>query len=160
MSALLGVVGALVGVLLGGWLSTRGQVRLLKETQHEADRQFRAQAYIDYLTAQRRLRRFLLEEAAEVKLLTHVGRAQGTTPVIENAAAHWEAVERARSSMEIWPGADKIRPSSDAVLLALYDVARARASCPPGRVPMPIVDAARAAEHEFADAARQDLERL
>jgi len=159
MDAFLGVFGALLGVALGGWLSTRGEAKLLQEAHQEADRQFRANAYIEYLTVHRRFRRFLLTETVQVKLVRHVGRGNGNTPVIDDSTAHWEAVERARSTLEIWPSANNLMPRAGDVTAALYDVARARASCAPGEVPMPIVDVARKAEHEFAQAARVDLER-
>ena len=51
LSAIAGTVGALVGVVLGGWLTARSQRTLLKESQRQSGIQARESAYSDFLVA-------------------------------------------------------------------------------------------------------------
>ena len=76
LSAIAGTVGALVGVVLGGWLTARSQRTLLKESQRQTGIQARESAYSDFLVAYRRFRRFLMTESAEVRLVERPGRGE------------------------------------------------------------------------------------
>jgi len=156
LSAIAGTLGALVGVVLGGWLTARSQRTLLKESQRQSGLQARESAYADFLVAYRRFRRFLMTERAEVRL---VERPEGekAAPLIDGAGNYWEAVDTARARLELLAG-DRI-PSDTwwKVHRSFMAIARVRATCGPGEVPDELVNAAHTAETQFIQAAREDL---
>jgi hypothetical protein len=156
LSAIAGTAGALVGVVLGGWLTARSQRTLLKESQRQSGIQARESAYSDFLVAYRRFRRFLMTEPAEVRL---VERPEGrkAAPLIDGAGNHWEAVDSARARLELLAG-DRIPGDTwRKVTRSVMDIARARATCGPGEVPDELIHAAATAEAQFIQAAREDL---
>lgn len=155
-SVVAGTVGALVGVVLGGWLTARSQRTLLKESHRQSGLQARESAYSEFLVAYRSFRRFLMTESAEVRLVERPG-GKKAAPLIDGAGNYWEAVDSARARLELLAG-DRI-PSD-----ALWDVhrsfmaiARFRATCGPGEVPDELIHAAAVAETQFIQAARDDL---
>jgi hypothetical protein len=157
LSAVAGTVGALVGVVLGGWLTARSQRNLLKESQRQTGIQTRESVYSDYLVAYRRFRRFLMTEPTEVRLVERSGEQK--TALIDGAGNYWEAVDNARARLELLVG-DRI-PSEAwrKVHGSFMAIARARATCGPGEVPDDLVHAAHTAETRFLQAARDDLVR-
>src|SRR6266536_3317439 len=92
-SVVIGSASALGGVVLGSWLSGRIQRQTLDESRRQEARQARQQAYVDFLAAHRQFRRFLYTEPVSVHLVPHADGCGTTTPVVEGAAKHWEAVE-------------------------------------------------------------------
>lgn len=156
LSAIAGTVGALVGVVLGGWLAARSQRTLLKESQRQAGIQARESAYAEYLVAYRRFRRFLMHGPVEVRL---VERPDGekAAPLIDGAGNHWEAVDGARARLELLAG-DRIPGDTWwGVHRSVMAIARIRGTCGPGEVPDELVHAAATAEAQFIEAARKDL---
>jgi hypothetical protein len=156
LNAIAGTVGALVGVVVGGWLTARSQRTLLKETQRQSGIQARESAYSDFLVAYRGFRRFRMHEPATVRLVERFG-GRKAAPLIDGAGSHWEAVDSARARLELLAG-DRI--SSDtwwAVHRSVMDIARSRGTCGPGEIPDELIHAAAAAETQFIQAARQDL---
>jgi hypothetical protein len=156
LSIVFGTVGALAGVVLGAWLTGRSQRALLKESHRQAAITARETAYSEFLAAYRQFRRFVQTEPVKVQLV-HRRSGRQSIPVIAQAGIHWEAVENATAKLEILAGDRMSHEVWRTVIDRFYDVARARASCEPGEVPDEIVASARAAETQFAHAARQDL---
>jgi hypothetical protein len=156
LSAIAGTVGALAGVVLGGWLTARSQRTLLKESQRQSGIQARESAYSDFLVAYRRFRRFLMTEPTAVRL---VERPEGrkAAPLIDGAGNHWEAVDSARARLELLAG-DRI-PSDTwwKVHNSFMAIARIRATCGPGEIPDELINAAYTAERQLIQAAREDL---
>jgi hypothetical protein len=156
LSAIVGTVGALVGVILGGWWTARSQRTLLKESQRQSAIQARESAYTEFLVAYRRFRRFLMNEATEVRL---VGRPGGekAAPLIDGAADYWASIDSSRARLEILAG-DRI-PSDTwwNVHRSFMAIARVRATCGPGEIPDELIHAASTAEAEFIQAARDEL---
>ena len=154
--AVVGTVGALVGVALGAWGAARSQRTLLKETQRQSAVQARESAYTEFLVAYRRFRRFLMTEPVEVRL---VERPEGekAAPLIDKAGDYWESVDSSRASLEILAGDRIPRDKWRNVHYAFMAIARARAACGPGQIPDDLIHAAAAAETEFIQAARDEL---
>ncbi len=156
-SVVIGSASALGGVVLGSWLSGRIQRQTLDKSRRQEARQAREQAYVDFLAAHRQFRRFLYTEPVSVHLVPHADGCGTTTPVVEGAAKHWEAVETANARVQIVAGSSAVDAAALAVIRGLYDVARARVNCEPGALPWDVVRSAREAENDFARAAQQDL---
>jgi hypothetical protein len=156
LSTIVGTIGALVGVVLGGWWTAHSQRTLLKESQRQSAIQARESAYTEFLVAYRQFRRFLMNEATEVRL---VGRPGGekTAPLIDGAGIYWASIDSSRARLEILAG-DRI-PSDTwwNVHRSFMAIARSRATCGPGEIPDELIHAASTVEAEFIQAARDEL---
>jgi hypothetical protein len=156
LTVLAGTVGALGGVALGSWLTARSQRTLLRESHLQARIEARELAYSEFLGAYRQFRRYIMNEPVNIRL---VERSSGrpAVPIIDGSAHYWEAVENATARLVLLAG-DRMSPDIwNAVRLAFYDIARARAIHEPGAVPDEIIHASRSAEYDFARVAREDL---
>jgi hypothetical protein len=155
-STVAGTVGALVGVVLGVWLTARSQRTLLKESQRQSAIQARESAYTDFLVAYRRFRRFLMNETTEVRLVERPG-GEKAAPLINGAVDYWESVDSSRARLEILAGDRIPRDTWWNVHRAFMAIARVRAACGPGEIPDELIHAASAAEAEFIQTARDEL---
>ena len=149
-------LAALVGVALGGWLTSRSQRRLLELEHRREQRRSREEAYVALLAAYRRFRVFVLTQAEGVDV---VGGPPGV-PLVRDAGEYSDAVQDATARVQLLSGSADVLSASRALSRAFRDVARARATHPRGAVPDLLIDAARQAELHFAEAARSDLSRV
>jgi hypothetical protein len=156
ISTIVGTVGALVGVILGACWTARSQRTLLKESQRQSAIQARESAYTEFLVAYRRFRRFLMNEATEVRLVERPG-GEKAAPLIDGAGDYWASIDSSRATLEILAG-DRI-PSDTwwNVHRSFMAIARVRATCGPGEIPDQLIHDAAAAEAEFIQAARDEL---
>lgn len=154
-----GVAGTLMGVFLGSLLSARVQLRLQKQAHLQSELAARREAYFEYLSTLRRFRRFILHiSPVDITVVEGSGSPRGAIPVIKGADDYWDAVESARSRLWIVAGHDSdVRRASDAVMDALYVVAREQASHEAGALPATVIDISREAERNFANVAWLDL---
>jgi len=158
LGAVLAVIGSLAGVALGSLLVTRSQIVQQQRVRSQAIADAKQSAYVDFLATVRRLRRFILTEDVEVRLVEGSGRALGPIPVIERSTAYWDAVETALS--RVWLLGDPeglVMEAARKLLTAFTAVATARATHGPGAVPQDVIDGVRAAERNFVQVAREDL---
>ena len=157
-SAVVGVAGALAGVALGGWLSWRQQLTVQRLTRQQSERDAKRVAYVEFLATVRRFRRFILTSSVEVTLRDQVANPVVPVAIVLGADDYWDALEHATSQLWIVSGhASTVGEAARQLTDAFYEVARARATHEPQRVPPEVVEASRQAERRFADAARADL---
>ena len=155
VSVAVGVAATLLGVVLGSLLGARSQRQLLRDTHAKSDRAARETAYVEYLSACRQFRRYILTEAVDIRLVVRPG--QLTVPVIPGSHTYDEAIESARARLDILAGHRPVWAAGEDVARYLNAIAQARAVHPPGGVPDDIVLRAREAERTFAKVAREDL---
>ena len=155
ISVAIGVTGTLLGVVLGSVLGAWSQRRLLKETHARSDRADRLAAYVEFLTAFRQFRKYILTEDVKIQLKARTG--QMTVPVIPGSHSYDEAIEAARSRLEILAGDRPVWTAGKEVASSLNAIAQARAHFPVGEVPDDIVLSARDIERKFAKLASEDL---
>jgi hypothetical protein len=156
ITAMIGVLGALGGVVVGSMLSSRAQRELLRAAHRREDRQVRENAYVAFLANYRRFRHFVLTEALEVTVVTD-SLARGV-PLIKDSQEHADAIHEATARLYLLEGEDTpVIRAVLAVQMAFDDLARARATHPSGAIPLPAVQAAREAEKQFTRAAQLTL---
>ncbi|BCJ77002.1 hypothetical protein CS0771_65460 [Catellatospora sp. IY07-71] len=160
-TVVIGVAGTLLGVVLGSVLSARAQLQLQWQAHRQSELAARREAYAEYLSTLRRFRRFILHlPPDDISVVEGSGSPRGAIPLIKGADEYWDAVETARSRLWIVAGHDSdVRRASDAVMDALYVIAREQASHKAGALPAVIVDVSREAEQRFANVAWLDLNR-
>jgi hypothetical protein len=86
LGSIAGVVGALGGVALGAWLSSRSQLRLQREARRQAVLTTKEAAYVEFLATMRRFRRFVLTAKVNVSVVDEAQSPRGPVPVIDDAA--------------------------------------------------------------------------
>jgi hypothetical protein len=155
----LGTAGALLGVLLGGWLAGRSATSLQRLRGQEASAERLEAACVEFLSAYRQFRRFLQTQPLTVELVGEKVHARGI-PVINGAAKYWEAVESATAHIQILSASAVLARAIDQVRRSFYDLARARTTAGPGDVPDETVQAAKRAELQFAQAVQEELNHL
>jgi hypothetical protein len=162
VTALVGVLGALGGVVLGSLLSSRSQMRMQREARAHALIDAKRTAYVEYLSTLRQFRRFILHlDPQRISVVEGSGSPRGAIPIIDGADSYWDAVERARSQLWIAAGYNSaVREASDKVMDAIYVIAREQATHPIGALPATVIDISRHAEQDFARVAHQDLTRV
>jgi len=159
VTAVAGVLGALGGVIIGSLLSNRAQQNLLHAAHRREDRQVHENAYVAFLASYRKFRIYVLTEAQDVRLV--VGSVADGVPLIKNAMGYSDAVSEATARLHLLE--DEGSPVITAALAvqdAFKELARTRATHPPGALPEPVVEAARQAEQQFTRAAQQALRKI
>jgi hypothetical protein len=156
LDVVLGMAGTLIGVGLGGMLGARSQRRLLQDSHALTQRAARESIYVEYLSAYRQFRRFVMTEPVHIQLVPRAGHPD--VPVIPGSHPYWEAVEAARARLDIVAGHKPIWAVGERLADCLSDIARAQATHPPGQIPDTTIAKALDAEREFAQAARTDLD--
>jgi len=151
-----GLVGALGGVALGGWLSDRSQRRLLRESRELEGLKTLQEAYVAFLAAYRQFRRFLITQPVDVRVMTVDGE---DVAVIEGASERWEAADSAYARVQLLVGGSEVDAAARTVGRAVRRVAVARGAYGPGQVPGDLLRLCTTAEAAFAEAARADLAR-
>lgn len=159
ITALVGVLGTIIGVGLGSLLSIRSQAHMQQQARLHALIDAKRAAYVEYLSTLRQFRRFILHlDPNQITVVEGSGSPRGSIPIIEGSDSHWDAVERARSRLWIVAGFDSpVREASDRVMDALYVIAREQAAHPAGALPAVVIDVSRNAEQDFARVAYRDL---
>lgn len=160
-TALIGVIGALVGVALGAGVGQRGQRRLLLMNDSINERRARLNAYGDYLSALRRFRVFIMVEATSVTVIQDPALTQGFVVLIEGSREYMDALQDAGARVFMLAGQEsQVAEKAIAVHDALWELAKARREYGRGALPGSLVVASRGAEAAFIETAHQDLRRI
>lgn len=152
-------VATLFAVLLGGWLTTRGQDRHWRRDTERQWRDIRLKAYTDFLTALREFVAYLVTPAAAV---TAVPRQTGTGDDMpffdEHGTRHKERLEATKTAIRLVAGEVEVVRATDALVRRARLVAVARAAHGPGAIPNELFEELWAAEREFVRCARAEMD--
>lgn len=158
LSSLIGIAGALLGVVLGSFLTFRAQKSLAIESHRLARTAAREGAYVEFLGSWRQFRRFLLTEELTVTLVPRDDDPQVSVAVIDGAAVRWDAVDRATAQVQILAASrSDILTAAESVRRAINTIAESRAVNAAGAVPAELVKQAKTAEAVFARSANLDI---
>ncbi len=156
-SLLIGTFGALAGVALGSWLSSRAQRGLLVETRRQAMRQLQLEACITILESHRKLINFVLMEAQDVVLVTREGDQQAHGQIADQTPLFDEVNAAEARLRTVISKHSPIRSAADALDKAFESLAAARARYGRGQVPVEMVTATREVEDQFSQAVYKHL---
>ncbi|WP_260696008.1 hypothetical protein [Streptomyces sp. IB201691-2A2] len=148
----------LFAVLLGGWLSTRGQDRLWRREHARQWRDIRLAAYRDFLTAYREYVAFTRDPAANISAVPHPTRLGKMMPFFDEIGRpYMERMEATKTSARLvseWPATVN---AVDQLVRRARKIAATRATHDAGDIPAGEFQELWAAERDFLAAARREL---
>jgi hypothetical protein len=154
----IGVIGALAGVVLGGYGAKRSQRELFALTRQFEDQNALMLACAAYLTSVRQFRLFITIEAPEVELLEGPEFSDGFFAMVKGGREYQDALQETGMHLVLLVGLES--PQFDAVEKAhkaLWRLAKARAKSAAGAIPEEVVSACRDAEVEVVRSVHASL---
>ncbi|WP_436392141.1 hypothetical protein [Amycolatopsis sp. MEPSY49] len=157
LSAVLSPLSAVIGVIIGGYITFRSQSRQ-KNVEFEIAVYHRKQdACIALLQAVRRYRRYAMYNDVPVREVPGNETTKGSW-AIEGSEPYIQAYDEAISQLAIVMTSQEVVEAARDAHWKLLKLLRSRARDGFGQIPTEIVHACRAAETEFAEISRQALQ--
>lgn len=149
---------ALIGVVLGGWLSTRNQDRSWKREHTRQWRDIRLAAYSEFAAAYSQLVAFALEPTAKITTKPHP-RIPGTVmPLFDDEGRRYkERLDAASLGVYLVSESPDTVEASAAVVQSARQIAGARAEYSESDIPIEVIAAHWAAQDAFMSASRREL---
>ena len=151
-TSLLTLVGALGGVALGSYLSSRSQSRTWERETSERSRRERQNTFAAFAAAAREWRAAIMS----FDVVIHNAGAISRHPHAVGGQAQIECL-RLRAQIALISASTETSTACDTVIAALGALSRARATYEAGTVPDSMINDCRDAERIFLAAARAEL---
>ncbi|WP_431911868.1 hypothetical protein [Micromonospora carbonacea] len=149
---------ALLGVLLGGYLSLRNQDRLWARDHARQWRDIRLSAYREFLAAYRHYLAFALEPTANITAAPHPRHPGELMPFFDEAGRPYkERLEGGFATVRLVSELPETVPAAIAVVIAVRQIAAARATIAAVDISSAALEKLTAAELEFFGAIRREL---
>jgi hypothetical protein len=149
---------ALLGVLLGGYLSVRNQDRLWARDHARQWRDIRLSTYRDFLAAYRHYVAFALEPTANITAAPHPRYPGELIPFFDAAGRPYkERLEGEYATLRLVSELQETVQAAIRVLIAVRQIAAARAIVAAAEIPPDAFENLAAAEREFLSAIRREL---
>jgi hypothetical protein len=152
---------ALLGVLLGGWLSTRNQDRSWKREHAQQWRDIRLATYGDFASAYRELVAFAVDPTARITGHPHPGRAGELMPRFDDEGRRYkERLDAASVAVRLVSESPDTMKACAAVVQSVRGIAAARAANSDVNIPdipLEAFDALWAAQDAFLNTTRREL---
>lgn len=158
VSTAITVVGTLLGVVLGGWLSIRNQERSWHRDHARQWRDIRLSAYNDFLSAFRHYIAFTLEPTA--KIVNNPRPELPGEPMLvldKDGRPYKEKLDSTLMAARLVSEKTETVQAIDVLVLNARKVAAARAEHLADDIPTEIFNELWAAQRTFVNAARQEL---
>jgi hypothetical protein len=156
LSTVLSPISAVVGVVIGGYITFRSQTRQKNVEFEVAVFQRKQEACIAILTSIRRYRRYVMYNDVPVREVAGNEVTKGSW-AIEGSEPYVQAYDEAISQLSIVMASQEVIKSAREAHSKLLRLLRSRAREGFGQIPTEIVHACRDAEKQFAEIARKAL---
>ncbi|MER5978569.1 hypothetical protein ABT142_18935 [Streptomyces sp. NPDC001857] len=152
-------VVALVGVLLGGWLSLRNQDRQWRRDHARQWRDIRLAAYRDFVVAARAYATYAADPSAGITAVPHPRIADTFMPVFDAAGRPYaERLDASSTTVRLVSESPQTIRAAEAVVRAVRQIAAARAAHTGSpQLPVETFVALWSSLQAFLPAARQEL---
>ena len=111
-------VATLFAVVLGGWLTIRGQDRLWRRDNQRQWRDIRLKAYTDFLTAMREFVAYLLTPSAVVTAVARQSGAGDDMPFFDDhGTRHKERLEATKTAIRLIAGTTAVVDATDVLTI-------------------------------------------
>jgi hypothetical protein len=151
-------VVTLLGVFLGGWLSTRNQERLWHRDHARQWRDIRLSAYNDFLAAYRQYFAFVLDPAAKVTRVERRELPDEPLPYFdEHGRPYKERMDAALMVVRLVSEHPETLEALNTLVMAVRAVALARSTHAAEAIPQNLFNQMWAAQQTFLMAAREEL---
>lgn len=148
----------LLGVLLGGWLSTRNQDRLWRRDHARQWRDIRLSAYNEFLSAYRQYIAFALEPKANISAAPHPRMPARMMPIFDEAGRPYrEKLEAATMTIRLVSERRETPDAAKDLIDHARRIAAARAKHSEKDIPQELFDDLWRADRKFLVVARQEL---
>ncbi|MFD9302961.1 hypothetical protein ACFWCB_09800 [Streptomyces sp. NPDC060048] len=156
-TAITGAV-ALLGVVVGGWLSIRNQDRLWHRDHARQWRDIRLAAYKDFVLAYRQYVAFALESTANITAVPHPRIPGELMPYFDQEGRPYkEGLEGASTAVRlVSESPDTLNAAAD-VVRSVRQIAAARATCSEAALPPEAFERLWTAQKAFLLATRKEL---
>ncbi|WP_280247610.1 hypothetical protein [Nocardia abscessus] len=149
LMAVLSPVSAIVGVMIGGFITSRIQAQTHARAVADKRLTDRRDACAEFLGAVRTFRRYIMYSDLQFQIVSATAEAKGAV-LAEGRAEHDARVDATLSRVMIVAGSDTIVQAAFELAKDLNDFIRLRAEHGRGRIPNSDVARLRAAEQDFA----------
>ncbi|MGW0180800.1 hypothetical protein [Nocardia sp. NPDC003345] len=157
ISTLVTAAAALIGVLVGGWITIRNQDRQWQREHARQWRDIRLATYTEFVSAYREYVAFALEPTANIVVRPHP-RVPELMPFFDGAGRPYkERLEAAMASMRLVCESDASRLASSRVVSAVRQIAAARSATSADAVDPALFAELYAAQYEFINTARAEV---
>jgi hypothetical protein len=151
-------VVALLGVVIGGWLTVRNQERSWQREHARQWRDIRLAAYDDFLAACRQYIAFTLEPTAKIIAVPHPREPGGMMPFFDEVGRPYkEKLESTFTAVRLVSELPDTVRTCVGVVNAARQIAAARATFSEAELPSEPFKTLWSAEQQFLIAARQEL---
>lgn len=158
MATALTAVVTLVAVVLGGWLSLRGQDRSWRRDHARQWRDIRLEAYKDFIIAFRQYIAYVLEPAAKISAVPHPRRPDYLMPFFDQGGRPYkERLESAKTKVRLVAQSQSVLQELQDVIQYARAVAAERASRGVNELSSGNFELLWEAEDRFISAARREL---
>ncbi|WP_194909184.1 hypothetical protein [Catenulispora rubra] len=149
---------ALLGVALGGWLSTRNQDRSWKREHARQWRDIRLETYGDFASAYRELVAFAVDPTAKITADPHPQRAGELMPRFDDEGRRYkERLDAASVAVRLVSESTDTMKACAAVVQSVRRIAAARAESQGVDIPVEAFQALWAAQDAFLSTTRREL---
>jgi len=149
---------ALLGVLLGGYLSFRNQDRLWARDHARQWRDIRLSAYRVFIAAYRHYVAFALEPTANITAAPHPRHPGELIPFFDEFGRPYkERLEGEFATVRLVSELPETVQSANRVLVTVRQIAAARATVAAAEIPPDTFETLATAEREFLSAIRREL---
>ncbi|WP_209666129.1 hypothetical protein [Amycolatopsis magusensis] len=151
-------MATLIGVMLGGWLTTRNQERLWRREHARHWRDIRLSAYNDFLLAYRQYVVFAVHAAARTSASQGSEKTDGNVPHLDESVIPYE--EKLEASAGVVRLVSERQTTPDAakrLVLRSRQVVAATSDHPEQGTPGELIEQLSRANEEFVTAARLEL---
>ncbi|WP_405931023.1 hypothetical protein [Streptomyces sp. NBC_00827] len=157
-SASITAVVALLGVVLGGWLSIRNQDRLWQRDHARQWRDIRLAAYKDFVTAYRQYVAFTLQPSANITAVRFPHSPERLTPFFDQVGQPYkERLETAATTVRlVSESLDTLHAARD-VVRSVRQIAASRATHSEEALPAELFQRLWSAQHAFLLAVREEF---
>ncbi|HEU5472726.1 MAG TPA: hypothetical protein VFV67_18925 [Actinophytocola sp.] len=155
LTLVMGPIAALIGVWIGGVLSSRSQRETWQREQERRERDAIRAAGGGYVAAARRFVSYVKDLNTEITIVPHLGSA-GPIHVLQDPTFHLELESASAEVLLVVRSAETVQSARN-LRTTLFALAVARANNPDGVVGDKGLAGLRAAEAAFVNAARAEL---
>jgi hypothetical protein len=153
----LGPFAALVGVWLGGWLTSRSARQAMDAEQRRRSMEDLRRAYSAYLTACRQFADYLKQPANKVEVVRSLDGVLEVPLLSPEGAALRQAVEAASADLLLMARSPTVVEQARVLRIGVIKLAIARAVSPDGIIADRDVTVFRTAEQAYVNAVREDM---
>jgi hypothetical protein len=158
LNTIITAVVTLSAVLIGGWLTWKGEDRLSRRERERHWRDTRLAAYLEFLVSFRQYIAYVLEPDSRIRAIPHPRRPGDLMPFFEGGGTTYrERLEASKTTLRLVALSEETIERSRALVRLARQVAAARSDCDAGSIPHEQFEKLWVAEWMFVSAARAEL---